>query len=156
MIKRALPLLLLPLAVLASSAQAADLWFNAGGVSYHDKPGRNPYNPGAGLELRTSDDLAFAAGVYRNSHDLPSRYVGVIYTPLKVSTPVAPIYMGVQVGGVDGYPINDGKAMLAAAATAELRSRSWCIALVYVPAVEHLKNANMVALQFKRQIGGLW
>jgi hypothetical protein len=156
--KRFTPLLLLTLAfftLFAPKARAAELWFNAGGVTYHDQPGRNNFNPGLGLELRLNDTWAVGLGKYRNSERHNSRYAGVLFTPFSVDTPAGRVFMGAQGGVIDGYPYNGGKPSAGGGLVAELRHERWAAAAVIVPASASRKNCNAVAFQFKFQIGSL-
>jgi hypothetical protein len=156
--KRPTPLFMLTLAgfiLFAPKARAAELWFNAGGATYHDQPGRNGSSPGAGLELRLNEHWAVGLGKYINSHHKVSRYAGVIYTPFIVQTPVAPVYVGAQIGMVDGYPLNDGRPFMGGGLVAELRSERWAVAAVFMPASSTHKSSNALALQFKFRLGCL-
>lgn len=130
----------------AQEAQAApDVWVNLGGVSWHDRGHYNGSNPGAGLELRTSDTWGYAAGFYRNSDRHISRYAFVDVTPLNVG----PVYLGGIAGLVNGYSAHRGHALPMVLPTAELRLSRVAVQAAFVPHTEHYKNANTVALTLK-------
>lgn len=123
----------------------AQLWVNAGGVSWHSKPGRNGSNPGIGAELRTSEDWSFGAGAYRNSDRGHSRYVLAEYTPLHIGM----LNAGLVAGAVDGYTVNNGKPMALIAPAIELRASHFAAQLTYVPAIDSIKNADTLSLVLK-------
>lgn len=128
-----------------AKAAEPEMWLNLGGASWHDRGHYNDSNPGAGLELRTSDSWGFAAGFYRNSDRHTSRYVFVDVTPLNVG----PVYLGGIAGLVNGYSTHHGHALLMALPTAELRLSRVAMQLAFVPHTQHYKNANTVALTLK-------
>lgn len=144
------------LATMAHKARAAELLLNVGGVSWHDQAqGRNGHNPCAGLEARFSAEWAAGAGVCRSSQATTSYYAGGSYTPLHVDTPVGQFAAGIQAGGVSGYSYNGGRFGPAAAGLIEWRTRAVTVAVLAVPRIERVDNANTVAVQLKFSVGSL-
>jgi hypothetical protein len=143
-------LALICLCLLARHAQAepTSYWINVGGLSAHDHGKHNGFNPALGIEARTSDVWAFGAGMYRNSQFHTTHYAGAIYTPLGFATDTARVRFGLQAGVVDGYQVNNGGVIPAAAAVASVRFEAVSVQLAYVPAVERLKSVNTLALTF--------
>lgn len=131
------------------AADGSPWWVNVGGVSWHAEGGHNGVNPGLGIEYRASDEWALGAGLYRNSSRRTSRYAGAIWTPLRLATPAAPLYLGAQAGVVDGYPYRHGAPIPAAALVADLRGSRAALLLAYVPGVERAKSCDTVALQIR-------
>jgi hypothetical protein len=133
-------------------AEPVTVWANLGGVSLHDAPGRNGFNPGLGLELRTSTTWAFGAGQYRNSERLTSHYAVATYTPWQ---PIQGLHVGALFGVVDGYPLRDRQAIPAAALVAEVRWRTVAITGTFIPTLDRAKAANTLGVQVKVNFGGL-
>ena len=57
-----------------SQVTAQDRWLHVSGVSWHDQPGFQQQNWGAGWETRTGNNWSVAVGAYRNSLDRTSVY----------------------------------------------------------------------------------
>ena len=84
--------------VLAESASTADaplwqkpageVWLNVGGFSRHfdRQAGHNENNLGLGVEYRTSSELSFMAGSYRNSVRKNTTYAAVNWQPLSMGS----------------------------------------------------------------------
>lgn len=126
----------------------ADTWITPGAVSYHlerkqDNGKRwNETNYGVGIENELSEKLAVMLGVYRNSIDRWSHYAMAQYTPIALG----PARFGAMVGVVDGY----GRGIMPAIApVATIEGRRIGVNVSFVPAVERLKTAGVVAVQFK-------
>ncbi len=73
----------MPTIAAASGVEAERFWVNAGFYSAHfdsDKGLRNA-NPGLGFEYRIDNTWSATAGLFRNSDNADSRYMGVYYQP---------------------------------------------------------------------------
>lgn len=137
------------LATHPANAEPVTYWLNLGGISAHDRGHHNGFNPGVGIEVRTSDAWAFFGGAYRNSDWRTSRYLGVNFTPWRLPLSAAKVHVGIQAGAMDGYPLRNGGAFPAAALVADVRFPRTALQLTYLPRVEAFKNANTLALAFK-------
>ncbi len=95
------------------------VWVNPGVYAHHfqhDKDLRDN-NYGLGFEVTLSQSTAFAAGVYRNSHDFESHYFGLAWKPLQIG----PAKFGLVGLAVDGYPrAHNGQWIPAALAVMSL------------------------------------
>jgi len=84
-------------------------WLNVGGFSRHFNrtPDYNESNFGFGVEYRSSPEISYMAGNYRNSHRKNTTYAAVNWQPLSLG----PIRVGAAVGVMSGYPaMNRGGA----------------------------------------------
>lgn len=93
--------------------EAASLWINAGGMSYHFDRSKqfNERNTGVGVELRLRDDVSLMTGRHINSMATMTHYVAANYQPFSVG----PFKVGASVGFMDGYRLkNNGRAFFAA------------------------------------------
>jgi hypothetical protein len=133
-------------------AEPVTIWANLGGVSLHDAPGRNGFNPGLGLEARTSPAWAFGAGEFRNSERLTSHYATAIYTPWQ---PIHRVHAGALFGVVDGYPLRNRQPIPVAALVAEVRWQSVALTGTFIPTIDRAKAANTLGVQVKFCFGGL-
>ena len=84
--------------LLATNTQATT-YLQINGVSFHDSPGYNEFNYGAGIEQTVSDNWTIAAGWYRNSD-----YKGSVYTYGRYSFYKTESWdLGLGAGLVTGY-----------------------------------------------------
>lgn len=126
----------------------SQLWVTPGAVSYHvertqDNGQRwNETNYGLGVEYEVSPQTAVMIGVYRNSLDRWTHYALVQYTPIVFG----PVRFGAMVGAVDGYSSNVDPAL---APVATIEGKRFGLNVSFVPKVEALKTASVVAVQFK-------
>lgn len=125
---------------------AGELWLNVGGFSRHfdRQAGHNENNIGLGLEYRTSDELSFMAGSYRNSVRKNTTYAAVNWQPLSMGS----FKLGAAVGLMNGYPaMNRGGTFFAALPMATYEGRRFGVNLGLIPSMKDVDGA--VILQFK-------
>jgi hypothetical protein len=125
---------------------AGELWLNVGGFSRHfeRQAGHNENNVGLGLEYRTSDELSFMAGSYRNSVRKNTTYAAVNWQPLLMGS----FKLGAAVGLMNGYPaMNRGGTFFAALPMATYEGRRFGVNLGLIPSMKDVDGA--VILQFK-------
>ncbi len=125
---------------------AGELWLNLGGFSRHfdRQAGHNENNAGLGLEYRTSDELSFMAGSYRNSVRKNTTYAAVNWQPLSMGS----FKLGAAVGLMNGYPaMNRGGTFFAALPMATYEGRRFGVNLGLIPSMKDVDGA--VILQFK-------
>lgn len=133
----------------AGPEPGAQLWLNAGGFSWHFKR-PNTYdesNRGLGIEYRTSAEIAFMVGGYRNSVRRNTAYATVNWQPWSVGG----LKLGAAVGVMNGYPMfNQGNTFLMALPMATYEGRRFGVNLGLVPPVKNLKG--LVSVQFKLRL----
>lgn len=125
---------------------AGELWLNVGGFSRHfnRQAGHNENNVGLGVEYRTSEDLSFMAGSYRNSVRKNTTYAAVSWQPLSMGS----FKLGAAVGLMNGYPaMNRGGTFFAALPMATYEGRRFGVNLGLIPSMKDVDGA--VILQFK-------
>ena len=129
-----------------SSVDQAQLWINVGGFSYHlERDQRfNEKNAGFGLEWRTSDEVAYMAGLYRNSVGKNTQYVALNWQPWQIG----PVRLGAAWGVMNGYPsISHGGSFFAALPIASMEGKRFGVNLGFIPKLGKVQSA--VVLQFK-------
>lgn len=87
-----------------SAHAETSVWVTGGGFSKHFKNSEkyNESNGGVGLEVHTSDQLAFIAGTFTNSEYDRSEYAAVAWQPLSYG----PLKFGAVGGVMNGYANN--------------------------------------------------
>jgi hypothetical protein len=123
-----------------------ELWLNVGGFSRHfdRQAGHNENNVGLGIEYRTSHELSFMAGSYRNSVRKNTTYAAVNWQPLSMGS----FKLGAAVGLMNGYPaMNRGGTFFAALPMATYEGRRFGVNLGLIPSMKDVDGA--VILQFK-------
>lgn len=125
------------------------LWINVGGFSRHfdRQSGHNENNFGLGLEYRTSEELSFMAGSYRNSVRKNTTYAAVNWQPWSMGS----FKLGAAVGLMNGYPaMNRGGTFFAALPMATYEGRRFGVNLGLIPSIKDVNGA--VILQFKMRL----
>lgn len=128
---------------------AGELWLNVGGFSRHfnRQAGHNENNAGLGMEYRTSHELSFMAGSYRNSVRKNTTYAAVSWQPLSMGS----FKLGAAVGLMNGYPaMNRGGTFFAALPMATWEGRRFGVNLGLIPSMRDVDGA--VVLQFKLRL----
>jgi len=127
----------------------SSIWINVGGFSRHfdrDK-NYNESNFGLGLEYRTSDELSFMAGSYKNSNNRNTTYAAANWQPLALG----PFKIGAAVGLMNGYPaMNRGGNFFAALPMATYEGKRFGVNVGLIPSVKNVDGA--VIVQFKLRI----
>ena len=93
-------ILLLALIVFSTNCLAED-YVRFTGLSWHNTPGNNPINAGAGIEIEHNKDWSWTGGAYRNSEYNWSWYAGARYTFYKDTD----WNIGLMGGLVTGYRV---------------------------------------------------
>lgn len=90
----------------AASASPAEVWLNAGVLSYHFERGRGlrEDNWGLGGEVVLRNGHAVTAGSFINSDRARSRYAAFQWRPLRWRPGGARLSAGLAAGAFDGYP----------------------------------------------------
>lgn len=139
------------IATLERSAASCDgpsrSWLVLNARSYHADRSKdyNEANRGAGLEWGT-DTLRAVGGVYRNSLDGRSRYVGAAWTPLALGA----AQVGFVLGAVDGYEhANDGRAVPMVAGLVRLELHGYGVNVLVAPPFR--ESSAVLGLQFKKR-----
>lgn len=130
---------------LTSAVASSSFYLNLGGFTLHDRGGYNDFNPGLGLEVRTSDDWSFGAGVLKNSHDRRSRYAVAEYSPLTIGG----AHIGFLAGAIDGYQLHNGQALPLLAPTIEWRGERFGLTCAYLPQIHGRTDSSGLAFLFK-------
>ena len=140
----------LALCLLMSPAPVfADTWLNLGGVSHHFATSwdtgekYNQANFGIGIE-REMGGLNYVAGVYKNSHFRPSKYL----IAEKIVYHNGAFGIGFLGGMVDGYQLNDGGFIPAAALTATIEHNGFGARFMFMPGIANVA-APVVSVQFR-------
>lgn len=119
-------------------------WLNTGGISLHERPGFHGINPGLGIELRWSADLAGTAGVLINSEGRQSRYLAAIYTPWHPTLPaLGTVHVGAMAGAVDGYSLNQGRPLPLLSAVVDKRWPGVAVGAVITPRYPQTGSASI-------------
>jgi hypothetical protein len=116
----------------------AQTYLQINGISWHDRPGYNSQNYGAGIEHLTSKDWSVAGGWYRNSEYSGSTYAYGRYALHKKDS----WDIGVAVGAVTGYQ----RAAVLPMAFPEV-CYAW-VCGIFAPRVENT-GANVVAVRLR-------
>jgi hypothetical protein len=93
--------ILLALSLVAGTAQSAELiYVTSGWASKHFNADRsyNERNYGIGVQRQVADDWSVSAGVYRNSLDRTTVYVGGTWTPIAFGSFRAGVFGGLATG----------------------------------------------------------
>lgn len=123
--------------------QAQELYAIATVKSYHQDRQHHYYekNLGVGLQLQLNEDVAFAAGEYKNSFTHKSEYYGVLYTPFHRSN----WSMGGLFVEVNGYEFNSLKKFLPVAVPLVVYQKDKLI--INIPFVPPFRKQGIVAVQ---------
>lgn len=137
-------MLIVALALLYAPQAQSDTWLNLGGLSYHPGgAGFNNLNIGVGLELDTQR-VTVGIGAYLNSVRRVSKYI-VAETMLIERKGFG---VGVIVGVVDGYPMNNGGGFIPLVAPTlhiPTGNESVAVRVVFIPPVSDKVNAVISA-----------
>jgi hypothetical protein len=131
---------------LIESEPISQIWLNPGFYSYHVQRARglNDNNVGFGAEYRYSTTSSVSLGVYRNSDDLTSRYIGWYWQPLAVG----PVRCGAVIGAIDGYHTWNGNWFIAAIPVASVELRNIGMNLLLIPTYQD-KLYGSITIQVK-------
>ena len=121
-----------------SVSSHANTYLQINGVSFHDRPGYNGLNYGAGIEQTVTRDWNVAGGWYYNSERRGSSYAYGRYSVYKQDS----WDLGIGVGAVTGYR----RAAVVPMAFPEV-CYAWACAM-FVPRVE-ATGANVVGLRLR-------
>lgn len=142
--------------VLPASAPAQEfkreLWINPGLLSYHFDRGKHyrDFNYGAGAEMLLSPDHALIAGIYQNSEDRTSKYLGYEWRPLHWQPSGLRVSAGVALSLIDGYPSENNRGwFIAPLPTVSVESKKLGANFVLIPNVH---NGAAVAVQLKLKV----
>lgn len=128
---------------------SAQVWLNAGGFSRHfdRQAGHNENNLGLGIEYRTSPEIAYMAGSYRNSVRKNTHFAAVNWQPWAMGG----FKLGAAVGVMNGYPaMNRGGNFFAALPMATYEGRRFGINVGLIPSMKDVDGA--VIVQFKLRV----
>lgn len=131
-------IVILILLTMISQWVQANTYVQINGLSWHDKPGYNSFNYGAGIEQSVNKDWTMAGGWYRNSEYRGSAYAYGRYAVYKNNN----WDVGIAVGAVTGYQ----RASVVPMAFPEA-CYGWTCVLV-APRVEST-GANVVGLRLR-------
>ncbi|MGC2165078.1 MAG: hypothetical protein WA632_03570 [Gallionella sp.] len=125
------------------------VWLNPGFYSYHfqkDK-GLNNRNFGAGVEYRFSHMNSITLGMFGNSDNQTSHYLGWYWLPVDLGC----ARIGAVFGAIDGYPrMLDGGWFLAAIPTASIEYQNVGLNLLFMPSFQdRLYGALSIQLKFR-------
>lgn len=129
-----------------------ELWVNPGLLSYHFDRSKHyrDFNYGAGAEMLLSPDHALLAGIYRNSEDRTSRYLGYQWRPLHWQPSGLRVSAGVALSLIDGYPSQNNRGwFVAPLPTVSIEGEKLGANFVLVP---NIHNGAAVALQLKLKL----
>ncbi len=126
-----------------SAAEPGSLWINPGFYAYHfqrDK-GFRDNNYGLGAQYMLSPSSSVTAGLYRNSDNYESHYLGWIWQPL----PLGRARLGMVAAAVDGYPKADnGRWFLSALPILSLDYRRFGVNFLVVPTYQNKVYGSFV------------
>ncbi len=123
------------------------LWLNAGWLSWHFRKAgdRNAINLGAGLEMDVDPQWTMAGGVYRNSFNNSSVYLGFI----RQFWVDRGWRLGLMMGVVNGYRhLNDGAFCPYVFPVLQYQGAALGMNLALVPVVDSV-TGGLIAVQFK-------
>ncbi|MEI6383274.1 MAG: hypothetical protein WCO80_06445 [Betaproteobacteria bacterium] len=119
-----------------ANAQSQDsphhLWINLGTYTHHFQQNRNlnNENTGFGLEWTYNEMYSLTGGIFKNSENQTSHYLGLYVTPIQVAS----ARLGVVVGGFDGYPnAFNGNWFPALLPVAKFEGKKWGLNVTYIP-----------------------
>lgn len=130
------------------SPDEPQLWINLGGFSRHLSGNAhfNERNVGIGLEWRTSHEVAYMAGVYRNSVGKDTQYISLNWQPWQMG----PVRLGAAIGVMNGYPsIRQGRSFFAAMPFASLEGRHVGLNVGLIPKLGDVQSAVVVQLKWR-------
>lgn len=131
------------------SPHTSQVWLNLGGFSRHFNrtPGHNEHNLGLGIEYRTSPEISYMAGSYKNSVSKHTTYAAVNWQPWLVG----PFKVGAAIGLMNGYPaVNRGGNFFAALPMISYEGRRFGVNIGLVPSIKNVDGA--VIVQFKLRV----
>jgi hypothetical protein len=126
-----------------------EIWLNPGFYSYHFQrsKGLNDNNIGLGGEYRYSTTSSISLGVYENSDNLTSHYIGWYWQPLAVGS----VRIGAVVGLIDGYHTWSGDWFIAAIPAASFEYKNIGANLLLIPGFQD-KLYGSITLQLKIRV----
>lgn len=126
------------------------VWVNPGFLSRHferDK-GFRENNYGLGVQVGLSRINSVTGGVFRNSDDAHSRYLGWIWQPCEIGI----ARFGLWAGALDGYPkMRDGGLFLAALPMVSIDYKAVGVNLTVMPTYKDKLHGALIA-QFKLRV----
>ena len=128
---------------------SGQVWLNVGGFSRHfdRQAGHNENNFGLGIEYRTSPEIAYMAGSYRNSVRKNTHFAAVNWQPWTMGG----FKLGAAVGVMNGYPaMNRGGNFFAALPMATYEGRRFGVNVGLIPSMKDVDGA--VVVQFKLRV----
>lgn len=127
----------------------AKVWLNLGGFSRHfDRTkGHNEHNFGLGIEYRTSPQLSYTVGTYRNSLREQTTFAAVNWQPWSVG----PVQVGAAIGLMNGYPaLNRGGNFFAVLPMISYEGQRFGANVGVIPSLKNVDGA--VVVQFKVRV----
>lgn len=127
----------------------AQIWLNVGGFSRHfdRQAGHNENNVGLGIEYRTSPEISYMAGSYRNSVRKNTHFAAVNWQPWSLGG----FKLGAAIGVMNGYPaVNRGGNFFAALPMATYEGRRFGVNVGLIPSMKNVDGA--VVVQFKLRV----
>ena len=127
-------------------------WLNVGGISHHistnwDQGARyNESNPGLGIEHEVGV-INYMAGFYKNSIGNTSNYL----VAEKIVYKRGIFGAGFLGGMVDGYHLNDGRPIPAAAVTATVERNRLGVRFMYMPGIRG-QSAPVLSVQIRLRL----
>lgn len=133
-----------------TQTEQTSVWITPGFLSHHfqrDK-GFKANNYGVGVQLSLSPTNSVNAGVFRNSDDAHSHYLGWLWQPYQIGA----ARLGLWAGALDGYPkMQNGGWFVAAFPMASIDYKAVGVNLTVMPTYKDKLHGAVIA-QFKLRV----